>query len=377
MVASANRNVGRVCCAPRLVALGDATRSSARQRRVLVRIVNELANRVRKLPNQRATSTRKEFELTLAAPPSMFDFNQVWITIQRLATTFITTLPRLVVAVVVAGAFVLIGRLGRRLVERGAAERREHRTLQLALGRLVQAMIVVVGLLVGITAAFPTFTMGNLVGTLGVGGVAIGFAFKDIFQNFLAGILLLFTKPFTVGDQIIFKDFEGTVEDIQTRATYLRTYDGRRVVIPNSDLYMNAVTVNTAFASRRIEYDVTVAAMAAAEIDRARHVIVHATRRTEGVLDDPRPDALVIALGEGTVTLRARWWADARVPDALVAQDRVLAAIASAIHQHGLRIVGDAEMSAIATVAARATETEGTASDPAASDEAVVAPRGD
>ena len=307
----------------------------------------------------------------------MFDFNQVWTTIQRLATTFITTLPRLVVATVVAGTFVIIGRLGRRLVERGAAERREHRTLQLALGRLVQAMIVVVGLLVGITAAFPTFTMGNLVGTLGVGGVAIGFAFKDIFQNFLAGILLLFTKPFTVGDQIIFKDFEGTVEDIQTRATYLRTYDGRRVVIPNSDLYMNAVTVNTAFASRRIEYDVAVAMTTAADVDRARQVILQAIRRIEGVLADPKPDALVIALGAGTVTLRARWWAEARVPDALIAQDRVLASIIAALSEHEIQVAGEAETSSIATVAARATETEGTASDAETSDDTPLAPRAD
>ena len=189
----------------------------------------------------------------------MFDISQAWATIQRLANGFMAMLPRFILAVLLAWGFTFVGRLARRLVERGTAQRREHRTLQIALGRLVQAAIVVVGLLVAATAAFPTFTMANLVGTLGVGGVAIGFAFKDIFQNFLAGILLLLTKPFTVGDQIIFKDFEGTVEDIQTRATYLKTYDGRRVVIPNSDLYMNAVTVNTAFAIRRVEHDVSIA----------------------------------------------------------------------------------------------------------------------
>ena len=307
----------------------------------------------------------------------MVDFNQIWVTIQRLATTFLTTLPRLVVAALVAAAFIVIGRLGRRLVERGAAERREHRTLQLALGRLVQAAIVVVGLLVGITAAFPTFTMGNLVGTLGVGGVAIGFAFKDIFQNFLAGILLLFTKPFSVGDQIIFKDFEGTVEDIQTRATYLRTYDGRRVVIPNSDLYMNAVTVNTAFASRRIEYDIPVKATSGPEIERARRAILRAMRETDGILAEPHPDALVVALGGGAVTLRARWWADARVPDALVAQDRVLAAIAATIDDHGLQLAGEPENSSITTVAARPTDTEGTASGDQPNDEPFNAPRAD
>ena len=111
--------------------------------------------------------------------------------------------------------------------------------------------------------------MGNLAGTLGVGGVAIGFGFKDIFQNFLAGLLLL-TKPFNVGDQIIFRDFEGTVEDIQTRATLLKRDDGRRVVIPNSDLYMNAVTMNTAFPIRRVEWErstVTTLPVAATETE--------------------------------------------------------------------------------------------------------------
>ncbi len=96
----------------------------------------------------------------------------------------------------------------------------------------------------------------NLVSTPGIGGVAIGFAFKDIFQNFLAGILILVTRPFRVGDQIVFKEYEGTVEDIQTRATSLKTYDGRRVIIPNGELYTNSLTVNTAFPRRRWQYDV-------------------------------------------------------------------------------------------------------------------------
>ncbi|MBR7552348.1 mechanosensitive ion channel, partial [Mycobacterium tuberculosis] len=76
--------------------------------------------------------------------------------------------------------------------------------------------------------------------------VAIGFAFKDIFQNLLSGILLLLSEPFRIGDQIISGNFEGTVEDIQIRATTIRTYDGRKVVIPNSQLYTSPMTVNTA-----------------------------------------------------------------------------------------------------------------------------------
>jgi small conductance mechanosensitive channel len=291
----------------------------------------------------------------------MFDLSQAWETIQRLANGFMTMLPRFVLAVLMAWGFTFVGRLARRLVERGTAKRSEHRTLQLALGRLVQATIVVVGLLVAATAAFPTFTMANLVGTLGVGGVAIGFAFKDIFQNFLAGILLLLTKPFSVGDQIIFKDFEATVEDIQTRAKFLKTYDGRRVVIPNSDLYMNAVTVNTAFPTRRIEHDVGIAI--GDDVERAKRAMVQAMRGVDGVLRDPPPDVLIVGIGDSRVNLRARWWGTSEVPAALLAQDRVLADHKTRLEGDGFRVVGQMENSSLTTVAVRATETEGTTSD--------------
>jgi small-conductance mechanosensitive channel len=291
----------------------------------------------------------------------MFDLSQPWETIQQLTNSFLTMLPRFVLAALIASGFVLLGRLARRLVERGTAARREHRTLQLALGRIVQAAIAIVGLLVAATAAFPTFTMGGLVGALGVGGVAIGFAFKDIFQNFLAGILLLVTKPFSVGDQIIFKDFEGTVEDIQTRATLLKTYDGRRVVIPNSDLYMNAVTVNTAFPVRRVEHDFGIAGTD--DVERARTIMNDVMRRVDGVLNEPPADVLVVSLSDGMVTLRTRWWANSRVPDALVAQDRVLTGIKQELDAGGIHLTGATDASSVTTDPVSATDTEGTASD--------------
>ena len=93
--------------------------------------------------------------------------------------------------------------------------------------------------------AIPSFQPAQLIQLLGISGVAIGFAFLDILQNFLAGILILLTEPFRLGDQIVVGGYEGTVEEIETRATSIRTYDGRRVVIPNSNLFTESVTVNT------------------------------------------------------------------------------------------------------------------------------------
>ncbi|MXV22113.1 mechanosensitive ion channel family protein, partial [Deinococcus xianganensis] len=98
------------------------------------------------------------------------------------------------------------------------------------------------------------------------------FAFKDIFQNLLAGLLILITRPFRIGDQIVSGEHEGTVEDIQVRATLLRTYDNRRVVIPNSELYTNRVIVNTAYDRRRLA--VTVGIGYGDDIAQAKRIIL-------------------------------------------------------------------------------------------------------
>ena len=118
------------------------------------------------------------------------------------------------------------------------------------LGRVATAFLLVLGVLVGLVVVFPTFTVTGLVGALGVGGVVIGFAFQDTFQNLLAGVLLLLRQPFRIGDEIVSGDYTGTVEAIETRATYIRTYDGRRVIIPNSQIYSDPVQVIRSWPSK-------------------------------------------------------------------------------------------------------------------------------
>jgi small-conductance mechanosensitive channel len=249
-------------------------------------------------------------------------------------TGFAAALPRFVLALVLVGVFYLVAKGVRAAIRRNAQRRGEHRTLELAIGRLAQAGIVVIGVLIAVTAAFPSFTPANLVSTLGIGGVAIGFAFKDIFQNFLAGLLILVTRPFRVGDQIRYKDYEGTVEDIQTRATYIKSYDGRRVIIPNGELYTNSVTVNTAFPERRWQYDIGIGY--GDDIERARAIILQALQQAQDVEPDPKADVIVVELAASTVNLRARWWTKSRMADGLNAQDRVLTAVKRALVEAGI-----------------------------------------
>lgn len=258
-----------------------------------------------------------------------------WEKVQGMMNGFIALIPNIVLALIVFALFFLVAGVVRRLVRRLTRDRRHARNLGLILGRLAQWTILLIGLFIALSIVIPTLKAGDLVQLLGISGVAIGFAFRDILQNFLAGILILLTEPFQLDDQIIFKDFEGTVEQIQTRATTIRTYDGRRIVIPNSELFTNSVIVNTAFDHRRLEYDVGIGY--GDDIDQAKHLILEAIRDTAGVLQEPAPDALVVALEGSTVNIRARWWVKPpRRAEVLDVQDRVLTAIKKKLTAQGI-----------------------------------------
>lgn len=258
-----------------------------------------------------------------------------WAKIEGMINGAIAMLPNLVVALIVFLIFYAIAREIKWLVRRITTKHRHARNLGLVLGRLSQGIIILVGLFIALSIVIPSFKAGDLVQLLGISGVAIGFAFRDILQNFLAGILILLTEPFHIDDQIVFKGFEGTVENIQTRATTIRTYDGRRIVIPNSELFTNSVMVNTAFENRRMEYEVGIGYND--DIDLAKQLILEAIASVDEVLKDPPPDALVVALAESTVNIRARWWVKPpRRTEVLQSQDKVLTAIKKKLTANGI-----------------------------------------
>ena len=243
-------------------------------------------------------------------------------------------LPNIVIAVLVFLLFLLIASQTRKIVQR-INIRKYHQNLVIVLGRMVQWGLILLGVLLSVTVAFPSFTPGNLISALGITGIAIGFAFKDIFENFLAGILILVTEPFKIGDQIVFGSFEGTIEEIEARATKMRTYDGRLVVIPNSELYKGSFIVNTAYPTRRLQYDVVIGN--GDGIATAKKVMLEALHGLPDVEQDPAPDVLLMAYADAGVAIRLRWWIKPpRRSDALEIQDQVLEKVKAALTWHGI-----------------------------------------
>jgi small-conductance mechanosensitive channel len=196
---------------------------------------------------------------------------------------------------------------------------------------LVKWVVILVGFLLAATIVLPTLKPGDLVAGLGVSSVAIGFAFKDILQNWLSGLLILLRQPFEIGDQIQVGTHEGTVQRIETRATIIKTYDGQRIVIPNSDIYTQAVLVKTAHEKRRSEYDVGIGY--GDGIDQACEVIREAVASVPAVESDPPPEALAWDLAASWVTIRARWWTHSRRQDVVQVHASVIKAIKLALDE--------------------------------------------
>jgi small conductance mechanosensitive channel len=259
------------------------------------------------------------------------NFDRFWESVRHMGETIISRLPSFVLSIIVFILFYVLSVVVSRVIRR--ATRGPRQNLGMVFARLVQAATVLLGLLVAVSIVAPSFQASDLIKILGIGGVAIGFAFQNILQNFLAGLLLLWAEPFRIGDEIKLDAFEGTVEEIQTRATIIKTYDERRVVIPNADLFTHSVIVNTAGDVRRWEYDFSV--KVASDLAALKSAISNAVRKVPGVLSEPSPEVLVLELSDleaNTVKLRLLWWTKApRQHQMLTSYDSVLSAIRQAV----------------------------------------------
>jgi len=171
------------------------------------------------------------------------DFSNAWKTGAKIVNESISLLPNIILGILIFILFLFAASAAKSVTRRLVVRRRTHQGIGLLLGRLVHTSIVVMGFLIALSVIAPSFQAADLVKLLGVGTVAIGFAFQNILQNFLAGILLLLQEPFRLGDVISVTGIEGKVSDIQARATVITTKEGRQVVIPNAVIFTNPVAV--------------------------------------------------------------------------------------------------------------------------------------
>lgn len=245
-------------------------------------------------------------------------------------------LPSLAIALLVIIITWVVARFATKIADKLTQKTHMRASLQELVETAVRIGIWLIGLLVALTILLPDLTPSSLIAGLGVGTVAIGFAFQDIFENFLAGILLMVREKMRIGDYINCEDIEGRVEQISLRETHIRKLSNELTIVPNSILFKNPVEILTDKEQRR--HEVVCGVSYDTDLEEASSVIRKAVEGCE-VVDTNKPiDIFACEFNSSSVDFRIRWWAGAQQRDKHVSLDAVIRAIKGALDNAGIEI---------------------------------------
>lgn len=202
--------------------------------------------------------------------------------------------------------------------------------------RLVRGILIAVGFLLAFDILGITALMGAVLGTAGIVGLAIGFAFQDIVENYLAGMLLSIRRPFSVNDQVRVGEFEGRIVRLTSRELVLLTFEGNHVRLPNAHVFKNPLTNYTINPRRLFTFDAGVGTEE--DLQRAMAVGVETLDGMRGVMKDPPPFARLIELGDSTVRVRFHGWVDQREADYLKVHSEAIRLVKAALDGAGIEM---------------------------------------
>ena len=262
--------------------------------------------------------------------------NTIIIGLQELLEITIKIFPTLLVTLIIILSTRRIANFLKSFSEKLAKKTFKSKSLQLLIVKIIHIGTWIIGSLLACVFIFPGLTLGDIVAALGLSSVAIGFAFQDIFKNFLSGILILIQEPFRINDQIVIDGYEGTVELIDIRTTKIRTYTGEKILVPNSKVFADAVRVRTAYGNRRT--DLKVGVDYNTSLPNVKEILQNTIIQVEGVLDYPSPEVDLIAFGESSIDLIVRYWTTPREPTVRKVQTRAIIAIKETFDQADINI---------------------------------------
>lgn len=249
---------------------------------------------------------------------------------------FISHLPYIIAALIMIGLTFIVSSLAGRVANRVVNRTQLRGSLRNLLMRVINIIVWAFGLLLAAMLIFPGLTPTKALGGLGIASVAIGFAFKDIFENFFAGILLLWKFPFENGDYIECEGLVGRVENIYVRMTQLRKVNGELIVVPNSFLFKNPVFVLT---DRDIRRTTLIIGIAYGEnVDKAIPVIKAAAESCETVDKNMSLQVFMREFAASSVDIEITWWTDSTPVGLRRSKNEMVSAVKRALDENDIEI---------------------------------------
>lgn len=256
------------------------------------------------------------------------------LSIEQVIADVVNFVPNLIAAIVIFILALYVGRLGFRAVEKIFTKRRVDPELTLLMARIAQWTIIIFGTIWAL--AQVNFNVTGFVAGLGIVGFTVGFALKDIAENFVAGILLLLQQPFDIGDAVEVNGYGGTVTDIEIRSTTIRTWDGLLVIIPNAAVYGNPITNYSKVNKRRIS--LTVGVGYDTDLDKADALMLEVAHRLPGIKTDPAPVVVFNEFGDSAINATLYFWIDTSEAGYFGSLDAVVKGVKTAFAREGIDI---------------------------------------
>jgi len=256
--------------------------------------------------------------------------------IERMGRSFVQSLPTLAISVIIVVVTWLVARYAVRIADRITGRTHLREDLKQLLDTMVRLAIWIVGIVIALTVAVPSFTPASAFAGLGVGALAIGFAFQDIFENFLAGVLIMLREKMRISDLIECNGIMGRVERITLRETHVRQLSNELTIVPNSVLFKNPVKILTDNVVRRDE--ITVGVGYDADLEQAQSVIQTAVERLEHVNPDRPVMVVARTFGASSVDFLVQWWALPAPRDMRLTRSEVVIAVKKALDEAGIEV---------------------------------------
>ena len=256
--------------------------------------------------------------------------------IERMVRGFIQALPTLAIAIVILLITWVIAKYAIRIADRITGRTKLREDLKQLLDTLVRLAIWIIGIVIALTVAIPSFTPASAFAGLGIGAVAIGFAFQDIFQNFLAGVLIMLREKMRINDLIECQGITGRVERITLRETHVRQLSNELTIVPNSLLFKNPVKILTDEVVRRDE--ITVGVGYDVDLEQAQAVIRDTVQGLETVNQDKPVVVVARTFGASSIDFLVQWWAPTTPRDMRLTRSEVVIAVKKALDAAGIEI---------------------------------------
>jgi len=249
---------------------------------------------------------------------------------------FVQHLPTMAIALVIVFLTWLVAKFATRIADRLTSRTSMRESLKALVETMVKLTIWLTGLLIAATVLLPGLSAGGLIAGLGVGTVAIGFAFQDIFENFLAGVLIMLREKMQIGDAVEVEGILGKVEHITLRETHIRQFTGELTVCPNSMLFKNPVKILTEQPIRR--WEITVGVAYDTDLDHATEVIKKSLEGLEDVPEDKPIDVYVANFGGSSVDFMIRWWCGSMPRDMFAIRDDIFKRVKAGLEAADIEI---------------------------------------